>query len=272
MHRCLAWVAVCLTWIVGPTIARAGKLGAMRSETQESGSSDSSGSSGSSDSSGSSSEVASSFGAALGEAMVEAYVETVRRLYTRYPYADGEIGFVRIVDPEAEDPIGQRFAGTFTVDGGYLSPTLGRLGVGTELMVRRFGLAVDLSPHLETAPLDALWLGNASLLVAVVLLPRWQAYAGIGVNAMVDGRVVPPAERVDTAGVNGTFRTTVLPVEPLVLRGRVDVGRLGAAPTLLGRATAGAMLGRVELFGGYELRRVGKVSVHGPTAGMRVWF
>ena len=199
-------------------------------------------------------------------------METVRRLYTRYPYADGSKGFVLVVDPEAEDPPGQRFSGTLTVDGAMLGTALGRAGVDLELMQRRFGLALELSPHLELRPLDALSLGSANALVGLVLLPRWQVYAGMGVGVMLDGRVDAGHERVDTAGVNGTLRTTLLPARPVVLRGRVDFGRLGAAPSMMGRVTAGVMIRRFELFGGYEARRVGDVVLHGPTVGTRVWF
>lgn len=64
----------------------------------------------------------------------------------------------------------------------------------------------------------------------------------------------------------------VFPVRPLVLRGRFDVGRLGAARTMLGRATAGVMLQRFEPFAGYEIRSVGNVTLVGPTVGLRLWF
>lgn len=290
--------ALALALAAGP--AHAGELGSLRSETQGSGSSGSSdggsGSEGSSDSgdsgsSGSSDGVA----AAIGAVMLEAYIEHVARLYTRYPYADGARGFVLVVEPEPEDggeveegveatepepeaepaapnPPGQRLSGTFTVHGAALGPTVGRVGADVELMVRRFGLALDLSPHIELRPLDALSLGSAALMAALVLQPRVQLYAGIGPNVMIDGRVGVGQERVDAVGVNGTFRATVLPARPVVLRARLDVGQLGVAPAVLGRVTAGVLVRRFEAFGGYELRRVGEVVLHGPTVGARVWF
>jgi hypothetical protein len=265
----IVMVAGALVLLAGP--AHAGKLGDLRSETQGSGGSGGSSDSADSDGSGGSGG-SGEWAAAIGEAMVEAYREQVRRLYTRYPYADGARGFVLKVDPEDEDPPGQRFAGSFTLDGAALGPTVGRAGADVELMVRRFGLAFDLAPHLELRPLDALSLGQAGLLVGLVLLPRWQVHGGLGANVMIDGRVRAPEERVDAVGVNGTLRTTVLPARPVVLRGRMDVGWLGVAPAVLGRVTAGVLVRRVELFGGYEGRRVGDVVLHGPTVGARVWF
>lgn len=206
--------------------------------------------------------------------LLSAYLSNVWRLYARYPYADGHAGLVQMIgdDNNDDEPSGQRLLGTLTLDGAYLGASLGRVGVDAEVIVRRFGLALDFSPHLEIDPLDALTLGSVALMVAPVLRPRWQVYAGLGPNVMIDGRALPTGERTDAAGINGTFRTTVLPVRPLVLRGRFDVGRLGAAPAMLGRATVGAIIGRTELFGGYEARKVGTVRIHGPTAGVRVWF
>ncbi|MCX4244839.1 hypothetical protein [Paraliomyxa miuraensis] len=277
IHRAVLMSMLVGGLALGPCpIAWAGKLGDMRSETQgsSSGGGGSGGSSGSASDSSDSSESGSSgvWSGALGEAMIEAYQETIWRLYTRYPYADGERGFVRIIDPEDESPSGQRLSGTFTLDGAAYSPALGRAGADFELVHRRFGLAFDLSPHLELRPLDALSLGSANALIAVLLLPRCQVYGGVGASFMIDGRVGVGEERVDTAGVNGTARITVLPARPVVLRGRVDFGRLGAAPAVMMRATTGVMIRRFEVFGGYEGRRVGDVVLHGPTVGTRVWF
>jgi hypothetical protein len=286
-----AWIVAVVAGalVLAARPVHAGKLGSLRSETQGSGSSGSSGGGSGSSSSSSSSGGSSDAAAAIGEAMVEAYIEHVARLYTRYPYADGARGFVLVVEPEsgeehlgveiqdevdpaAPDPPGQRFSGTFTLHGAALGPTVGRVGVDLELMVRRFGLALDLSPHLELRPLDALTLGSAAFMIGLVLLPRVQVSTGIGANVMIDGRVGLGQERVDAFGVNGTFRATVLPARPLVLRARLDVGQLGAAPAVLGRVTAGVLIRRFEAFGGYEARRVGDVVLHGPTVGARVWF
>lgn len=253
----------------------AGKLGDLRSETEGSSSSSSAGGSGS-DGGSDSSDTSSSgdWGAALGEAMIDAYVETVWRLYTRYPYEPGTKGYVHIIpeDTAPSERIGQKLSGSFAIDGAHLGPGLGRAGLDVQLMVRRFGLHLDFSPHVELDARDALMLGSTALMFAPILRPRWQLYAGVGVGAMIDGRVLPRAERSDAAGFNATFQTTVLPIRPLVLRGRFDLGTLGAAQTMLGRGTVGALVQRWEIFGGYEARRVGDVVLHGPTAGARVWF
>ena len=272
-----AWIFV-VSLVGGSTIAatpaRAGELDNVRRETQGSGSSGSSGSSESGGSSGVGSAIGGAIGAAIGAAMIDAYSENVWRLYTRYPYEPGTNGYVHVIPeetPEDQRP-GQKFAGSFALDGAYLGPTLGRTGLDLHLMVRRFGFALDASPHIEAAPRDALTLGSVAFMIAPVLRPRVQLYAGAGANVMIDGRASPAAERTNAAGFNATFQTTLLPIRPLIVRGRIDAGTLGAATTVLGRVTLGAALRRFELFVGYEARAVGEVVLHGPTAGLRVWF
>jgi hypothetical protein len=188
--RVVAMVASALVLAAGPV--HAGELGSLRSETQESGSSGGSdgGSGGSSswESSGTSDGVA----AAIGETMLEAYLEHVARLYTRYPYADGARGFVIVVEPEREqtlegeqtledeeenpleieiedevdpaapDPPGQRFSGTFTLHGAALGPTVGRVGVDLELMVRRFGLAISPRTWRSGRSMPSRWAARRS--------------------------------------------------------------------------------------------------------------
>ncbi|MEM6992481.1 MAG: hypothetical protein AAF721_18350 [Myxococcota bacterium] len=166
----------------------------------------------------------------------------------------------------------RRVSGWATVDGADLGPSLARVGGEVGIMVRRFGLSIDAAPHLETAPFDALTLGSANVHAAFVLLPRWQLHATFGASFMIDGRRTASGERVDGGGIVTGVRTTVLPVHPLVLRGRLEGGILGAAPTWLARGTAGVMVARAELFAGYEARRVGSVVLRGPTLGLRVWF
>ena len=41
---------------------------------------------------------------------------------------------------------------------------------------------------------------------------------------------------------------------------------------LEGRATAGVMIGNVELYAGYQHTQVGAVPLGGPLAGLRAWF
>ena len=194
------------------------------------------------------------------------------RRYAPYPYARGYRGQMRIVEEDETAPESRSFSGSVAVHGAWFGPTLVRSGVDLQLTGRAVGLGIDLDPMLETRPLDALTLGSVNGLLVPVLRPRVQLLIGMGVNLMIDGRALPSGERTDAIGANTTMRIAVFPVRPLVLRGRVDMGNLGNALSLMFRPTAGLMLRRFEIFAGYEGRAIGNVSMHGPTGGLRVFF
>lgn len=261
-------VALSFALLFAAAPARAGELDNVRRETQGGGSSGGSGSS------SSSSGLATAIGAAVMSAAIEVYKETVWRLYTRYPYEPGTPGYVYIIpeDTPPEQRPGQKFAGSFTIDGAFLGAELGRFGLDLHLMVRRFGLQTDIAPHRERQPNDLLSLGSTQLVLAPILRPRVQLYAGLGMSYMIDGRPLPKSERVDAIGWNASCQATFLPIWPLIVRARVDAGTLGAATQVLGRLTVGAALRRFEFFSGYEFRTIGSVVLHGPTAGLRLWF
>jgi hypothetical protein len=48
--------------------------------------------------------------------------------------------------------------------------------------------------------------------------------------------------------------------------------REGASCAGGGRATAGLLWNRFEVFGGWQATLVGDVTLDGPTAGVRLWF
>lgn len=195
-----------------------------------------------------------------------------KRRYAPFPYARGYRGQMRIVADGESAPRSRMFSGSVALDGAWFSPTLVRSGVDLQLVGRAVGLAVDFNPMLEIRPLDALTLGSANALMVPLLRPRVRLLVGLGVNFMIDGRAHPSVERTDAMGSNATVRLAVYPVRPLVLRSRLDVGTLGDAWTYSFRATGGVMLRRFEVFGGYEARAVGRVELHGPTGGLRVFF
>ncbi len=64
----------------------------------------------------------------------------------------------------------------------------------------------------------------------------------------------------------------LFPIRPLVFQARFDGGRVGESSLFRASATVGAMLNRVELFGGYDLLAFETVGFYGPMAGMRVWY
>lgn len=89
---------------------------------------------------------------------------------------------------------------------------------------------------------------------------------------MIDAKKLGDPRREDAIGVNGSTTLDVFPVRPLVISGRVDLGRLGAATTFTARATLGFPVRRFEGYGGYEYRSIGRVRFAGPVFGVRLWF
>lgn len=73
-------------------------------------------------------------------------------------------------------------------------------------------------------------------------------------------------------GVNLMFGLDMFLQPPFILSTQIDSGTLGYTTTWHTRATAGCVLYGVELYGGYDLRQIGSVSIHGPLLGLRLWF
>ena len=71
---------------------------------------------------------------------------------------------------------------------------------------------------------------------------------------------------------NFTLRGDFAPCRPVVLSGEIDLGRLGDAEHLHLAGTAGVMLDRFEVYGGYDYRRIGDVELQGPMIGLRLWW
>jgi hypothetical protein len=189
--------------------------------------------------------------------------------YPRHPYAEGHDGYVRWAAGRAR---ARNLAGTVAVDGGLLADDVWRAGLGVGLWIARFGIDNQLSFFVERPRRDALYLGSTVLWLAPVLRPHAIWRIGSGINYMIDGRAPGQGPRQHALGADLATQLDVFPVRPLVLSGRLDVGSLYKTFVVGARATAGVTFVGIELYGGYTLHRVGSVNLHGPTAGLRVWF
>ncbi|MCH9687166.1 MAG: hypothetical protein K0V04_37365 [Deltaproteobacteria bacterium] len=189
-----------------------------------------------------------------------------------YPYQDGLAGYVVRNPDRSEQRPGKRWALRAEVEGAYLGDRVWRSAVGVEASVWRVTLRNDTGFYLEQPRRDALYLGSTNVMFALVMRRHAQWRLGGGVNYMVDGRVPGQGPREHALGVNGTTSLDLMPIRPLIVSARADVGTLHAAPTYALRWTAGAALRRFELYGGYELRGVGRVPLDGPVLGLRGWF
>ncbi|MEM6994003.1 MAG: hypothetical protein AAF721_26055 [Myxococcota bacterium] len=196
-------------------------------------------------------------------------------LYPRFPYQHGKKGYVRRMDTQeqrADARDARRIGGTVQGEGGYLYDSLYRTGFALDLNWWRFGFKSDLSFFLEGDAKDALYLGSTNAHVTLLMQPRLRFRAGGGAQYMIDGRAPGKGAREYASGGNFTTDVDVFPFWPVVVSGRFDYGKIYKASSLLVRGTLGLSLQGFELYGGYEYRQVGQVALHGPTAGLRVWF
>jgi hypothetical protein len=286
-------LAVGVAAVAQPDAARAGKLGAVRSAVRGgSGGSSSSSASGSSSSSSSGSSGWSfswgsndddddddddddvSLGAGYNSTCCvdDDLFPTDAPRYTRYPYAETKHGYVERV-PEAEkDERGRMFAGRAMVEGGYMGDNVWRSGLGLRLAYWRLALDNELHFYLEQPLRDALYLGTTNATFDFLMRPNVLWRLGGGLNYMIDGRTPGEGRREYAAGANFTTSIDVFPIQPLILSGRFDYGTLYKARVLTGRATIGFTYHGIEVFGGYEYKAIGNVPLHGPIAGLRLWF
>jgi hypothetical protein len=128
----------------------------------------------------------------------------------------------------------------------------------------RFSLFVEQLPA-PRGGVDQLLIGDLNLTLRIAQHEQAQVYAGLGVRGLIDGAS-------STAGINTTYGLDLFPLAPLVISLQGDLGHLGAAFYLEGRATLGVTLGRLELYAGYEATLIGDVGFHDPTFGLRIWL
>ena len=195
--------------------------------------------------------------------------------YSRFPYRNGYGGYVQLeeqADPEQES---RAVAGTVRAEGGYNFGQVYRAGFEADLNWWRLGVKSDLSFLVEgqgAALKDAMYLGSTNGMLTLIMRPRMRFRFGGGAQYMIDGRTPGEGKREYAAGGNFSTDLDIFPFWPLVVSGRFDAGTLYKAPSFMARGTVGFVIAGFELYGGYTFRQIGRVNLHGPTAGLRIWF
>ena len=208
--------------------------------------------------------------------------------YASYPHEEGTRGYVQLTPRPvgapafgADSPPGRETSWRLAYELGHAGPGFSNKGVMRNgLSLRRtwwrFGVDGDFIYFLdrtgEPRRDHSLALTRVNLVFAPVLRPRFTWWAGVGANAVLDLHRYPDGRNPVAFGPNLTSSIDVFPGRLFVVSGRVDLGRVGHAPVVAARGTAGLMLQRFEVFGGYELVRLGDRSLRGPIMGVRVWF
>jgi hypothetical protein len=143
--------------------------------------------------------------------------------------------------------------------------------VGGRLMLdttSRFGLLTQWNWYhesLDQGHSDDTTIGDINLTYRFAQSERIQMHAGVGGRIMTDSHLT-------RGGFNFHYGADLFPAEPVVVSTSLDLGNLGDAFVVHGRATVGVTRKHWELFGGYDFLRVGSTNLQGPTAGLRIWF
>lgn len=197
-------------------------------------------------------------------------------LFPAHPYARDKPSYITkrredddgertIFDPQYLKPWAVRASLEDGHDFGRVNRLGGRFAVDTGW---RFGLTTNWDFFRETLPNgrgDEAVLGDVNLTYRLAQNDWLQLHTGLGARLLFD--------RHNTrAGLNFLYGADLFLAKPLVLSGLVDLGTLNHAYVVRARATLGWQVGRCEVFGGYDVLRVGDVHLHGPLLGLRVWF
>ncbi len=119
----------------------------------------------------------------------------------------------------------------------------------------------NLGPGVQ----DNLHVGDVNLMFRAIELEHMLWRIGAGIN-WFDSR------SMSDAGLNATVKVDYFPVQPIILSGEVDYGRVGDAEMFHGSVSVGVILNRFEVFSGYDYRKIGPIKLEGPLFGLRVWW
>lgn len=221
------------------------------------------------------------------------------------PYENGIDGYVRIAgitpalpDATASQHPGQRFLGNSTAvrvatEGSWIDADMQRFGLSLLVSTSsRVEIGTDWSlftekvhpgdPDFPNGGTDRLWLGTIDGSFLFAQGPHSQFRTGLGLRVRSGSPVgvspnelginlVPGSASGYEYGINFLYGMDFYPVRPLILSMRGDVGNVGDGFIARARASAGAIVGHVELFGGYDNTWYRDQSWGGPVVGLRIW-
>ncbi len=133
----------------------------------------------------------------------------------------------------------------------------------------RFGLESGWTYFREQsenrAIADQLYIGDINIIHRFAQNENIQMRSGMGL------RLMPEEDRVDL-GFNFTYGMDIYPTSPLVFSASVDIGNLGMAFLLHGRAHMGLVFWGLEIFAGWDGWLIGDVAIGGLSGGLRIWL
>lgn len=196
-------------------------------------------------------------------------------LFPSYPYAERPRGYLFFPDHDngsgnADETINVRpWSLRLSAEEGNDFRRMNRVGIRASLDTSlRIGLQSNwnyLSESLDGGRRDSTWLGDNNVTFRFAQGEKAQFYTGAGVRVLTD----PTATH---AGFNLLYGADFFPRKPVTASALFDLGNVGSAFILHGRATIGATWRHLEGFAGYDFMRIGSVNVQGPLLGLRFWY
>jgi len=203
-----------------------------------------------------------------------------------YPYSRGSNGLVVYPAPEPTDAVveppmddesavleapapGKPIAGQIRAEGSYILGGVYRGGLVARLMTP-FRLELDgnffaFAEPLDDGSVDRSTFGNAHLGVRFAESEHVQFRTGLGYRQYADQRSIEP-------GIDFFYGFEAELGAHLVLAAGVNAGSAGHAFVGQARASLGVMIGRFEIYAGYDHVSIGGVALGGPTAGIQAWL
>jgi hypothetical protein len=192
------------------------------------------------------------------------------RGYARYPFADGP-GLLRNSCEPGATP-SKKLAIALGAESGFmLQGVLPATFAGRLLLPKRVELSArtDWLHDLASRANDRAVMTTAHLVFRFAQAKRVDFRTGIG----------PRHFKRDESryGLDILYAIDIYGRHPIICRMEFHVGFLGDALLGQARATLGGMIGRVELYAGYDQTRLSDghgsgTPLGGPVAGMRAWF
>lgn len=198
----------------------------------------------------------------------------------RYPFADDQRGWlISGLDDPADPtqpatvrlrPFGGAVRGEYT-DG---SDGLHRWAGAAQCTFSVLRVEAELHRYLEHLPgdrTDSLTIATGGVALALPLENAFTLLLGAGLSNFHDAYG-------NESGWYCKAGAEMYPIRPLILNAEVWGGYIRAdeydSETFLGggRATAGVIWNRIEVFGGWQAIWIESVTLDGPTAGLRIWF
>ena len=199
------------------------------------------------------------------------------------PYADDADGYVRIagISPPAhladvaksngagETLLGRGSAMRVWAEGGAADLTLARGSAGFLWSgAHRLELSGEVRmfyEKLSATQSDRLWIGSIGAHYVFAQSERAQLRSGLGLRVMPDGND-------QFMGAYFSYGMDLYPMRPLILSVNGDIGGLNGAAVGTLRATLGAIVDQVEVYGGYEGFWLGDVDLSMALLGARIWM